>query len=601
MMRVADYIMLRLENLGIRQIFFLPGGGAMYLNDALALNKNLEGVLCLHEQACGVAAEAAAKITNGPSACLVTSGPGSTNAVTATLGAWLDSTPVFFLSGQVKSTDLKGESELRMLGNQEADIVSIVKPITKMAITLKNAKDVVAVFDKLEMAALTGRRGPVWLDVPLDIQSQEIHTEQSFLETKEKVPRSEMMQINKIEIEKIFQILQKAKRPVIVAGNGIRMGGADKIFIDLVEKLNIPVQTSWLSLDLIEDTHCLYAGRPGSLAPRWANFTLQNSDCVIILGCRLDQAMVAYSHERFARGALKVIVDIDPSEVKKLKMDFSVSVIGEVGIFIEAMSKELDRIGFNKSYPDWLYQIQSWKSQYPLIQKNEIKKLGPVSLYHFTDCISDLMSEGDIISCTSAGFTAELFLLNIRIKKFQRCLHNRGTGSMGFALPAAVGACTAAKRMRTICIDGDGSFQMNMQELATVVGLNLPIKCFVISNQGYASIRSSQKNYFNRLLGADSKSGMFLPNLKVLAEAYSIPYFRIENEEKLCENINYVINFDGPILCEVIAIPEEPRIPRVSTKKTEEGKLVSSPLEDMFPYLDRIELEKNMYIPLIDE
>lgn len=601
MMRVADYIMLRLVKIGVKQVFFLPGGGAMHLNDALALNDDLESVLCLHEQACGIAAEAAAKIRNIPSACLVTSGPGATNAVTAVLGAWLDSTPVFFISGQVKTSDLKGNTQLRMLGNQEADIVSIVKSITKMAVTLRNAKEVSAVIDQLEIAALTGRRGPVWLDVPLDIQSQEIDVQHHILDGSPPKTDPAPVRTSELEVKNILNLLKNAKRPAIIAGNGIRVAGADKIFNKLIESLGIPVLTSWLSLDLIEDEHPLYAGRPGSMAPRWANFTLQNSDCLLILGCRLDLAMVAYSHERFGRGAKKIIVDIDAAEIKKLKMDFSISINGDVGEFIDAMNKKIDSDSWAASYYDWLNQIKTWKSKYPLIKNKDRNKKGPVSLYQFTDCLSDMLSEGDIISCSSAGFTAELVLLNIRIKRNQRCFHNRGTGSMGFALPAAVGACIAAERMRTICIDGDGSFQMNMQELATIVSLNLPIKCFVINNAGYASIRSSQKGYFNRLLGADSSSGMFLPNFELLAKAYGIPFLCIKNGEGLDKKIKSVLDCVGPILCEVIALPDELRVPRVTTKKNEDGQLVSSPLEDMFPYLEREELKKNMYIPLVDE
>ena len=340
-MRVADYIMHRLVQLGVKKVFFLPGGGAMHLNDALALNDSLESILCLHEQACGIAAEAAAKISNTPAACLVTSGPGATNAVTATLGAWLDSTPVFFISGQVKSADLKGDTQLRMLGNQEADIVSIVKPITKMAITLKHAQDTQVIFDQLEVAALSGRRGPVWLDVPLDIQSQEINIELNALGRTRPEHSHSSMAVDNFLTADILSLIRNAKRPAIIAGNGIRMAGAEEGFIRLAENLGIPVLTSWLSLDLIEDTHPLNAGRPGSMAPRWANFTLQNSDCLLILGCRLDLAMLAYSHERFARGAKKIIIDIDPAEIEKLKMDFSIAIVEDVGVLIEDINNKI--------------------------------------------------------------------------------------------------------------------------------------------------------------------------------------------------------------------------------------------------------------------
>jgi acetolactate synthase-1/2/3 large subunit len=597
-MRVADYIMSRLVDLGIRQVFFLPGGGAMHLNDALALCDDLEPVLCLHEQACGIAAEAAGKLLAAPTACLVTSGPGATNVITATLGAWLDSTPVFFISGQVKTADLKQGTDLRMLGVQEADIVSMVSTITKKAMTLADPMDAAYVFDQLEHAALSGRRGPVWLDVPLDVQGTEIDV--AKLRRFEAQPEHAALDLEDA-VADALNLLAKSERPVIIAGSGIRLSGAETEFRAFFQAAGIPVVTSWLGMDLIEDDHPLYGGRPGSIAPRWANFTLQNADVVLSVGCRLDMAMTAYAHERFARGAKKIIVDIDPAEIKKMRMEVAVPIVSDAGAFLKVALAALKDRGSPVSYTPWIERINAWKAEYPLLLPEHDTRTGALSLYHFTDVLSDEMAEGDIIATGSAGFSVELFLLGLRLKKKQRCFHNRGTGSMGFGVPAALGACIASGRQRTICIEGDGGLQMNVQELATIVAAKAPVKCFIVNNAGYASIRASQRGYFNRVLGADSTSGMVLPDLKKLSEAYGMPYMRIESGEDLRTHLRHALDSTGPMLVEVMVLPEEPRIPRIATKKGANGKMESSPLEDLFPFLDREELRRNMYIPLIGD
>ena len=570
----------------------------MHLNDALAANQDLQPVLCLHEQACGIAAEGAGKFLAGPSACLVTSGPGATNVLTATLGAWLDSTPVFFISGQVKTADLKTGTGLRILGVQEADIVSIVSSITKKAITLLNPEDVAYVFDELEVAALTGRRGPVWLDVPLDVQAMEIDPSNlqrlitpKTIDFKNHIP----------DVDKTLELLANAKRPVIIVGSGVRGSGGVTELRTFINTAGIPVLTTWLSMDLIENDHPLYAGRPGSIAPRWANFALQNSDLILVIGARLDMAMTAYAHENFARGAVKIMVDIDPAEIKKMRMEIALPVVADAKDFLICLNKQLSTISRLPSYTEWVKKIAYWKQRYPLLSKEHITTSGPVSLYYFTHELSDILDEGDVIASGSAGFCAELFLLSLRLKKNQRCFHNRGTGSMGFGLPAAIGACLASDRRRTICVEGDGGIQMNIQELATLASMELPVKCFVINNSGYASIRTAQTNYFNRLIGADSTSGLKLPNLQKLADAYGVSYMKIESGKDLVTQLKKVINGKGPIICEVFVLPEEPRIPRVATRLGTNGKMSSSPLEDLFPFLAREELQENMYIPLLEE
>lgn len=591
-MRVADYIMNRLAELGIKQVFFLPGGGAMHLNDALGRHPDLEPILCLHEQACGIAAEAAGKLSGGPSACMTTCGPGATNAVTAALGAWLDSTPVFFISGQVKSADLKAGTGLRMLGVQEADIVSIVSSITKRAVTLTDPLAVAEVFDELEHAALSGRRGPVWLDVPLDVQAAQI--DPTTLRRAQLPAGAKTVELS-APVARTLELLKSAKRPGIIAGSGIRMAGAVEAFRALVQSAGVPVMPTWLAMDLIEDEHPLYGGRPGSIAPRWANFTLQNCDLLIVLGSRLDMALTAYNHANFAPKAKKVVVDIDPAEIAKLQMTIELPVVSDVKPFIEQLQAAINTEHL-PDYEAWRAQIATWRARYPLLQAEHADDSQGVSMYHFSDRLSDLLKEGDVIAPGSSGFASELFLLNLRLKKDQRCFHNRGTGSMGFGVPAAIGACLAAGRKQTICVDGDGGVQMNIQELATLAAQNLPIKVFVINNQGYASIRTSQNAHFKLLVGADSSSGLQLPDLQQLTGAYGVGYARIDSHAGLDEKLQQVLLREGPVVCEVVVQVEEARVPRVMTRINEQGKPETGALEDLYPFLPRDEFAAQMSI-----
>jgi acetolactate synthase-1/2/3 large subunit len=591
-MRVADYIMERLAQLGIRHVYFLPGGGAMHLNDALGRHPQLEPILCLHEQAAAIAAEAAGKLRAGPSACMTTSGPGATNTVTGVLGAWLDSTPVFFISGQVKTGDLKGNSGLRMLGNQEADIVTIVSSITKRAVTLTDPQAVAEVFDELEYAALSDRRGPVWLEVPIDVQSAQIDPAQ--LRRAEFPPYTAPTELT-TSVAKTLALLKAARRPGILAGSGIRSAGAVDAFRTLAERAGVPVMPTWLAMDLIEDDHPLYGGRPGSIAPRWTNFTLQNCDLLIVLGSRLDTALTAYNHAHFAFNAKKVIVDIDPAEIAKLKMPLELSVLSDVKPFIEALDAAITANPL-PDYAAWRAQIAAWRTRYPLLLPEHADDRQGVSLYFFTDRLSSLLQEGAVIAPGSSGFASEIFLLNLRLKKGQRCFHNRGTGSMGFGIPSALGACLASGRKQTICVEGDGGLQLNIQELATLAAQRLPVKCFVINNRGFASIRASQTANFNLLVGADASSGLQLPDLRQLSAAYGVGYARIESHQNLDINLQAVLDLPGPVICEVMVYAEEPRIPRVMTRFNSQGKPESSTLEDLFPFLPREELAEQMAV-----
>jgi acetolactate synthase-1/2/3 large subunit len=596
-MKLSDYVMEFIARRHVGHVFMLSGGGAMHLNDSLGRCEGLQYVCNLHEQAVSIAAEAHARVTNQLSAAMVTTGPGGTNAVTGVAGAWLDSTPVIFISGQVKRADLKRDSGVRILGVQEIDIVSIVSSITKYAVTVEDPQQIRYHLEKAAYLALTGRRGPVWIDIPLDVQAAQLDPDKlpGFTPPPAAAPADNLHE----QIQKLLHLLQKSERPVLLAGNGIRSAGAESSFLKVVDSLGIPVLTTWLGLDLIADAHPLCFGRPGSLAPRGANFTLQNADLLLIVGSRLDMAMTAYAHDRMARGAMKIMVDIDPAEIRKMRTPIHLPIVADAGAFL----KELNTCAANLQ-PDrwqaWVARCREWKARYPLVLPEHREMPGFLSMYHFSEILSDALAPGDVIVPGSSGFAIEIFLLCLKIKEGQRCFHNRGTGSMGFALPAAIGAAVASGK-RTVCVDGDGGFQMNIQELATVERLGLPIKCFVINNDGYASIRASQNGYFKRLVGADRTSGVTLADLGKVTAAYGLPFRKISGKTDLAAQVADVLAADGPVICEVMVAPNEERIPRASSYIRPDGSMGSKPLEDLYPFLAREEFLANMIIDPLPE
>jgi acetolactate synthase-1/2/3 large subunit len=597
--KLSDYVMDFVARAGVRHVFMLAGGGAMHLNDSLGRCAGLAYICNLHEQAAAIAAEAYARVTNGMSAALVTTGPGGTNTVTGVVAAWLDSTPVIFIAGQVKRADLKKDSGVRILGVQEIDIVSIVKTITKYAVTIE---DPITIRYHLERAidlALTGRRGPVWIDIPLDVQAAMIDPSALQGYTPDKPDSRSNRRALEEAVRETVRLLNQAERPVLLAGNGIRAAGAEQRFLETIDALGIPVLTTWLGLDLFPDAHPLNFGRPGSLAPRGANFTLQNSDLLIVVGSRLDMAMTAYAHDRLARAAVKIMVDVDAAEIRKMKTPIHLPVVADAKDFLVALKEHASEVDGSR-WGSWIERCREWKERYPLVLEEHREMPEHISMYHFSEVLSDELADGDVIVPGSSGFAIEIFLLCLKIKERQRCFHNRGTGSMGFALPAAIGAAVAGQR-RTICVDGDGGFQMNIQELATVERLGLPVKCFVANNDGYASIRASQSGYFHRLVGADRTSGMTLPDLGAVTKAYGLPFVRISEKGEMRGRIRDVLEMDGPVVCEVMVAPNEERIPRASSYIRSDGSMGSKPLEDLYPFLDRDEFRANMMVPPIED
>jgi acetolactate synthase-1/2/3 large subunit len=602
--KLSDYIFQFVADLGIKHVFMLSGGGAMHLNDSLGRCRQIEYVCNSHEQACAIAAEAYGKVTNDLGVALVTTGPGGTNAITGVAGAWLDSTPCLFISGQVKRPDLKGTTGLRQLGVQEVDIVSLVAPITKYAVLVTDPTSIRYHLEKAVHLARSGRPGPVWIDVPLDVQAAPIDETAlaGYEPTREEQTPFDESRMRE-QVGQVIELLNQAERPLILAGSGIRLARSVGDLLALIDRLGIPAEAATsLGIDLIPGDHSLFFGRPGPIAPRYANFILQNCDLLIAIGARLDMAMTAYAHDRLARGAKKVMVDIDPAEIAKMKTTIHVPVRADAGAFVRELRQRVDRELRPRDHSAWIARCRQWKKRYPLVlpEHRELKDL--VSTYYFTEILCEEMNGDDVVASGSSGNAVELFHLCYQHKAGQRVIHTRGLGAMGFGIPAAIGACLAAGRRRTICLDGDGGFHLNIQELETVARLQLPIKFFVINNNGYASIRISQAGYFQgRLCGADPSSGVTLPNLLKVADAYGIRAVRLTDQRDLRSRIAALLNEPGPLIVDVMVPPDEVRAPRVMSVPRPDGSMVSKPLEDLWPFLDRQEFRENMIVPPLEE
>lgn len=598
-MRLSDWLMEALHRLGLRHVFFVPGGAAMHLNDAVGANDGLTVISTMHEQAAAIAAEAYAKASGTPALCLVTAGPGGTNAVTGVTGAWVDSTPMFVISGQVKREDLTGTSGVRQRGVQEIDIVSIVRPVTKYVVQVLEPTSIRYHVERAFYLATHGRPGPVWLDVPLDVQAAPINpSELKGFDPAElgAPPTLSSEQIDAV-VDSIEPLLTSARRPLIHIGAGVRLAGIEESVRVLVERLAIPATSTWPAHGVLGDDHPLFVGRPGSLAARGANFALQNADLLLCLGARLDLASTGYDPKDFGRNARKIVVDVDPAELVKLEGAIDTPVCADVAPFVDSLLRKT--VGA-KPLPldDWRHQCDQWKIRYPLIQPEHREPADRISTYHFADVLSSVLTDQDVLAPCSSGLGIEIFLLSLRMRTGQRATFNAALGAMGYGPPAALGACLGSEGRRTIGVDGDGGLQLNVQELETIRRLHLPIKFFILCNEGYASIRASQKRWFGRLVGADATSGFTLPSLESLATAYRLPFMRLDGRQDLGPQIRSVIDTDGPVICFVPTPPEETRGPSQISEATPDGGMRSRPIEDLAPLLPRDEIASNMLPPL---
>lgn len=601
-MKLSDWVFRHIADLGVKHVFMVTGGGAMHLNDSLGQCTDIEYVCALHEQAAAMAAESYAKVTGGLGVCLVTAGPGGTNAITGVAGAWLDSTPMLVLSGQAKRADLKGNSGVRQMGVQEVDIVSMVTPATKYAVTVMEPLDIRYHLEKAVHLARTGRPGPVWIDVPLDVQGAAIDetTLRRYDPAEDPVPGLATADEIAAAVRRSIESLNAAERPVVLIGNGVRLGGARAEMRALIERLGLPVLTTWPAHDMVPDDHPLMVGRPGPLAPRGANFTLQNSDWLLTLGARLDLVVTGYAPQNFARAAKKIMVDIDEAELRKMGRTIDVPVHADVKAFILEMTRQLGGVK-SRDRSAWNARWREWRTKYPVVLPEYRDLPDGVSTYVLGEAISEASAPDDVIVSGSSGSGIEIFCLAARLKEGQRLFLTTALGAMGNGLPGLVGACLAHGRRRTICVDGDGGLQLNIQELETARRLNLPIKLFVMNNDGYASIRTSQSRYFGRLTGADATSGVTLPPLRGVVEAYGLPYASIDTDRDLAGRVRELLDAPGPVVVEVRMPREEPRGPSLSSMRKPDGSMVSKPLEDLWPFLPREEFLSNMVIPPLDE
>ena len=591
LMKLSDYVMEFLAQKEVKMIFMLPGGGCMHLVDSLGRNKALDYVACLHEQAAAIAAESYAQYTNELGAVLVTTGPGGTNTITGLAAAWIDSTPVLFISGQVKRSDRMGDSGVRQMGSQEVEIVPIVRSVTKYAETVMNPERIRYMLEKAYYMAMHGRRGPVWIDIPLDVQAAEIDVDA----LEEFVPEQVVSEIPVEKIKKIKSLLEQAKRPLILAGNGIKLAGATDEFEKLMQELQIPVLLTWKTIDMLDDDDPLYFGCPGGMGHRYANFILQNSDCLLIFGSRLDSSLTAFNHANFAPRAKKVMIDIDAAEINKMQMDIEVKLQADLKLVLQ----QLNQIQYSlnqQALNDWLSYCQRMKAKYPVVTREMYIGTEYVNAHAFVDELCRQMTAEDVLVPESSGGAGEITYQALKVKKGQKIKNAAGLGSMGFGLPYALGACIANGRKRTVLINGDGAFQLNIQELATIAQHKLPIKIFIWCNGGYASIRGTQNNYFGgNYVASNKESKLCIPDIGKVAAAYGLKIFTLENNAAMKRKIAEVLEADGPVLCEVRVSPDETASPRSKTMKLPNGNMVSKPLEDMWPYLPADELRNNMF------
>lgn len=580
MIKLSDYVFDFVRSLGVEHVFLLPGGGCMHLVDSLGKCKGLEYTCCLHEQAVSIAADAYSQYTNNMGVALVTTGPGGTNAITGVAASWIDSIPCLILSGQVKRTDLIKDSRLRQKGVQEVDIISLIKPITKYAVTIMDPESIRYHLEKAVHLAKSGRPGPVWIDIPLDVQAAIIDPKKLHIfvsDEKKSIPPAK-------EVAQLISLLAMSKKPVILAGNGIRLANAEADFLRLIERLQIPVLTTWKAVDILQDNHPFYFGRPGSIGQRGANFIQQTSDLFIAIGARLDLAQVGFSYPSFAPKAKKAIVDIDPFEINKLGFS-GLNINSDAKLFISEMMDQTKHMN-KPDHSKWLAHCRYLVSEYTVILPEHKTQTKYVSTYALVDVLSDLLTGNDVIVPGSSGACSEIILQSFRVKRGQRIINSPGLGAMGFGLPDAIGACIASKR-RTICINGDGGFQLNIQELETVARLKLPIKFFILNNDGYGSIKNTQRNYFQgRFVCSGASSGLTIPNMVKVATAYGIHSFKITSNSTLKESVLKALNFDGPVLCDVMVDPAEPTMPRLKSEIRPDGTMVSKTLEDLWPFLD---------------
>jgi len=594
--KVSDYISNFMVEHGVGHVFTVTGGGAMHLNDSFGHNEGLKCIYNHHEQACAIAAEGYARLSGKVALVCVTTGPGGTNAITGVIGGWQDSIPMFIVSGQVKreTTTWSTDLPLRQLGDQEFQIVDVARHMTKYAVMVTEPKDIRYHLEKAWYLCNNGRKGPVWIDVPIDVQAAIVDTDEMHSYDLADDKAINEPKYEALYTEKIISKIRESKRPVILAGTGIRLGNAYEVFHKVVNKLNIPVVTAWNAHDIMSDDDNCYVGRPGSVGTRGGNFVVQNADLLIVLGCRMNIRQISYNYKCFAKNAYKIVVDIDEAELRKPTISVDMPICADVKDVLESMDSHIDNNEFvnNGSHSEWLQWCREINEKYPpaLPQYYGKEKLNP---YVFIREFTERLEGKDVIVCGNGSACVITFQAAV-MKQGQRMFTNSGCAAMGYGFPAAVGACVARNNARTICIDGDGSFMMNLQELQTVKYNNLNLKIVIINNNGYHSIRQTQNNLFKPpLVGVCEGNGISFPDFEKLAYAFEIPYMRIESEGNIETITERIMQSYGPVFCEVIVDERQNFEPKLSSRRLDDGTMVSPEIDDMYPFLSREEYEAN--------
>jgi acetolactate synthase-1/2/3 large subunit len=597
--RVADYIFRTLADQGIRHVFLVTGGGAMHLNDAIGKEKRLEYVCCHHEQACAIAAEGYSRASGKLCAVNITTGPGGTNALTGVLGQWLDSIPAVYISGQVRydTTVPSTGLPLRQLGDQEADIISVVRPLTKYAFSVTDPKTIRYHLEKALFVATSDRPGPVWLDIPMNVQASIL--DDSTLEAFTPAERPQLTGEELTDaVRRVLERIREAECPVLLAGSGVRLSGAadEGIFDELIEHLGIPVQAAWNAIDLVPTDHPLYAGRPSTLGQRAANFIFQNSDVMLSVGCRMNLRQIGFTYAAVAREAYKISVDIDSVELEKETYQPDFPIPADAKLFLKEMLRQVKE---NPIPPktNWLGWCRERVKRYPPVTDAMKEQKGEtINPYFFSETLGQSLRDRDIV-VSSNGSACVIPIQAMPIRKGQRHIVNSGCAAMGYGLPSAIGASVSDPTRRVICLEGDGSIMMNLQELQTAAHHKLNLKVFVFNNSGYLSIKTTQKNFFaGNFVGEGPRSGVSFPDFVKLGESFGLKAHRLESHSGLAEAIQNILDAPGPAIIDVRVDPEQLFEPRVSSQRLPNGKMVSKPLEDMYPFLERDEFQSNMLI-----
>lgn len=594
--KIAKYIADFLAERGVRHIFTVTGGGAMHLNDAFGHHERLRCVYNHHEQASAIAAEGYTRLTGRIAAVCVTSGPGGTNALTGVLGGWLDSIPMFVVSGQVKrETTIHATTiPLRQLGDQEFDIVSCVRSMTKYAAVVWNPEEIAYQLEKAWFLCRSGRGGPVWLDVPLDVQAATVETDTLRHFDEREVRDAEVPRYNPLCAELILRKLRESKRPVLFVGSGVRLAGVREEFVQLAEALRIPVVTAWNAHDLLWDEHPLYCGRPGTIGTRGGNFVVQNADCLLVLGSRLNIRQISYNYMEFAPAAYKIVVDVDRNELYKPTIRVDLPVWADLRDAVAGLLSCDPQSVRTPDHERWLTWARKTDARYPAVLQEYYDDPHGLNPYAFIREFTKGLREEETVVCGNGSACVVTFQAAV-VRRRTRLFTNSGCAAMGYGFPAAIGACVAGEGARVVCIDGDGSFQMNLQELQTVVCNRLNLKIVYLNNNGYHSIRQTQTNLFGPpLVGVCDGNGLSFPDAERIAAAYGIPFMRVSDLSGVGPMLRF-LEQDGPVFCEVVVDPTQNFAPKLSSRVLPDGRIVSPPIDDMFPFLDRTEYEENRW------